>query len=147
MKSTASSADGDQLWPSARTLKFMGYRQFTVTQLDVLSLYFGINNGKRWGEGRPSRDRNKHSLEICCKPISHRIWSHSYACPLESIGLHHTKHYLQWHSSEPITVCVAVYICGLDAQNDNKRKQWDCYSDSVPTVPYQLLYLWQHITL
>ncbi len=42
---------------------------------------------------------------------------------------------------------VLLYICGLDAQNDNKAKHWDCYSDSVPTVPYQLLYLWQHITL
>lgn len=47
-------------------------------QLNVLSLYCGINNAKHWGEGRPSQDRNKHAFEICCKPISHCIWSHLY---------------------------------------------------------------------
>jgi len=54
---------------------------------------------------------------------------------------HRAKHYLQWHSSEQIRVCVAVSICDRDAQNDNTTKQGDCYSDSVLPVPYQPLYL------
>lgn len=44
---------------------------------------------------------------------------------------------------QPVLLCV----CGLDAQIDNKEKHRDCYSDSVPSAPYQALYLRQHITL
>lgn len=44
--------------------------------------------------------------------------------------LHRAEHYLQWHSTERITVCVAVYLC-LDAESDNTIKAGDWYSDSV----------------
>lgn len=42
---------------------------------------------------------------------------------------------------------VLLCVCGLDAQIDNIEKHRDCYSDSVPSAPYQALYLRQHITL
>lgn len=46
----------------------------------ALPFYQGRNNtnNNTEGEGRPSRVRNKHAFDMCCKPTSHCICSHLY---------------------------------------------------------------------
>lgn len=77
--------DVDRAWQmlSTRTADIYGPLQCRLATiysrpawLNMLSPYCGINNGEHWGGGRPSRDRNKHAFEICCKPITH--WGHLY---------------------------------------------------------------------
>lgn len=111
-----------------------GYRQYTTGTHSSMCSNWDINSCEEQGKDSAVCVQYVVKLsvsvpEATCSPFKKCV-------PTLSATTQHWTNY---------SLCGCISR-GLDVQCDNKRKHLDCYSDSVPTVPYQLLYLWLHIT-
>lgn len=122
-------------------LSNVGYQQITAT-LHVLLLYCGNNNSEHWGkDGGVVTEINKHWKSA----VDLSFIASDATCMSSKINT--TPNIICNDTALNQLQCVLLYIRGLDAENDNKTKHRNWYSDLAARLPYQLLYLWQHITL